>query len=257
MTDLKLKIEQWPIGKVFSYARNARLHSDEQVSLVANSIKEFGFVNPCLVDANGVLIAGHCRILASKQLGMKTVPVIKLGHLTEQQARAYRIADNSLPMRASWDNLLMLDELKSLKLENYDIPLLGFTEMDLLKFGISSGTDSDQDPEKVPPLPKKPVVRKGDLWMLGDEKTGHRLLCGDSTNADDVAKAVGGGKPHLLVSDPPYGVDYDPNWRNEEAAKGNLAYADRRIGEVKNDDRNDWREAWALFTGDGVCGKFG
>jgi len=244
----KLKIEHWAIDRVLPYAKNARLHSDAQVAAVAKSIAEFGFVNPCLVDADGVLIAGHCRVLSAKSLSLETVPVIRLGHLTELQARALRLADNALPMQATWSNDLVTAELQSLKLEGYDIPLIGFPESQLRGWGVSLGTDSAQDPEAVPERPKKPVVRKGDLWVLGD----HRLLCGDATSESDVATCLGDAKPHLMIVDPPYGVSYDPNWRNEANrwSGSNVKLGAAALGTVRNDNFADWTKAWKLFEGD-------
>ena len=129
-----LKVEMWPILKVFSYAENARLHSDEQISAIAKSITEFGFVNPCLVDAKGVLIAGHCRVLSAKTLGMKTVPVIRLGYLSDVQARALRLADNALPLQATWDPGRIKAELADLRMAGYEMNLLGFGDAQLLSF---------------------------------------------------------------------------------------------------------------------------
>ena len=240
------KVELWSIEKIIPYSGNPRTHPQAQIDLIAKSMVDDGVTAPILVDEKGVIIYGHGRRLAALQNGFKKYPVAVAKGWSEKQKTAARIKDNSYGLMSGWDDGLMQAALAQLKFEEYPLELLGFPERELLAFGISSGTVSDQDPEAVPEVPKKPVVRKGDLWVLGE----HRLLCGDSTNADDVAKAMGGATPHLLVSDPPYGVDYDPNWRNEEAAKGHLAYAASRVGVVKNDDRNDWREAWALFTGD-------
>lgn len=238
---LSLRIETWPIGKVLAYAKNARMHSPQQITAIAASITEFGFINPCLVDAEGVLIAGHGRILACQSIGMKTVPVIRLGHLTEQQARALRIADNALPMLASWDAALIGGEIGSLKLEGYEIALLGFPEAQLRGWGISVGTDGEQDPELVPEVPTRPTSRAGDLWKLGT----HRVLCGDATKAKDVALVMGDSKPNLMASDPPYGINYDPGWRAERGVNHNK----KKMGEVRNDDQADWSAAYKLFDG--------
>ena len=242
---LSLKIETWPIEKVLNYARNARLHSESQVTTIAGSIKEFGFINPCLVDADGVLIAGHGRILASKQLGHKTVPVIKLGHLTDIQVKALRIADNAIPLAATWSADLLRTELGDLSTAGYDMPLLGFDDVQLVSFmSVPSGAD----PEATLEPPVKPVSRAGDLWIMGK----HRLLCGDSTKAEDVERALGGKKPNLMVTDAPYGVDYDAGWRDESAkrypAMGNRK--DTAKGKVENDDRADWKDSYDLFPGD-------
>ncbi|MHB8272000.1 site-specific DNA-methyltransferase [Bradyrhizobium sp.] len=239
----KLKIETWPIDKVINYARNARLHSEEQVKAIAASITEFGFINPCLVDPDGVLIAGHGRVLASKQLGHKTVPVIRLGHLAEIQIRALRIADNALPERASWQTELLRLELTDLQLAGYDLPLLGFEDAHLVSF--MAGAPSGNDPEATPEPPVNPVTRMGDIWLLGK----HRILCGDSTKAEDVDRVLDGKKPRLMVTDAPYGVDYDANWRNEADRANGKPYGASAIGTVENDERVDWSEAWSLFPG--------
>lgn len=128
MGDVKLAIKQWPIDKLVPYARNARTHSPEQVNQIAASITEFGFVNPVGVDSGGTLIWGHGRVMAAKQLGMKTVPVIELGHLTDAQAAALRIADNQLGLNASWDLELLRGELVELQAADYDLKSMGFSD---------------------------------------------------------------------------------------------------------------------------------
>jgi DNA modification methylase len=243
MADPKLKIETWPIEKVINYARNARLHDEIQVKAIAASITEFGFINPCLVDPNGVLIAGHGRVLACKHLGRETIPVIRLGHLTEIQIKALRIADNQLPTQASWSPELLRLELNDLQLAGYEMQLLGFDDVQLVSFlSVPSGAD----PEATPEPPVNPVSRLGDLWALGK----HRILCGDSTKADDVASVLDGKKPNLMVTDQPYGVEYDADWRNDRDRSNGKPYGARAVGKVENDDRADWREAYALFPGD-------
>ena len=217
---MKLKIETWPIGKVLPYAKNARLHSESQVEALAKSITEFGFVNPCLIDADGVLIAGHGRVLAAKKLGLSDVPVIRLGHLTETQARALRLADNALPLQATWDTKLIQAELTELKLIGYDLPLIGFPDTQLRAWDIAIGTDGKISPEAIPEPPKVPFVQEADLWLLGD----HRLLCGDSTKPEDVARVMDGNTALLMATDPPYGVAYDNSERpNPGVAKPRVA----------------------------------
>lgn len=237
------QIERWPVERLLPYAANARTHPDDQIAQIACSIAEFGFNVPCLVDERGVLIAGHGRLLAARKLGLTEVPVIRLDHLTDAQARAFRIADNQIAVNAGWDDATLSAELARLKEDGVDLELLGFPESELDRlldgFGGESGADGDED--DVPEPPAVPVTRPGDLWVLGD----HRLLCGDATVAIDVARLLGGAVPHLMVTDPPYGVDYDPAWRNEAGVS-----ATTRTGKVSNDDRADWREAWTLFPGD-------
>lgn len=226
------------------YAANARTHPDEQVAQIAGSIAEFGFNVPCLVDERGVLIAGHGRLLAARRLGLSQVPVIRLDHLSDAQARAFRIGDNQITLNGGWDDAVLAAELARLKEDGLNLDLLGFPEDELDRLldylGGNEATEA-ADEDLAPEPPVEPVTRPGDLWLLG----GHRLLCGDCTSADDVVRVLDGAKPHLLVSDPPYGVDYDPSWRKEAGVS-----ASGRTGKVKNDDRADWREAWALFTGD-------
>ena len=239
----ELAVERWPIERLLPYAANARTHSDEQVAQIAGSIAEFGFNVPCLVDDRGVLIAGHGRLLAARRLGLAEVPVIRLGHLTDAQARTFRIADNQIALNAGWDDSLLAAELARLKEDGVDLDLLGFAEDELDRlFDGLDGADGVTDSEDVvPETPVEPVTRPGDLWLLGK----HRLLCGDATSAADVERLLAGVVPHLMVTDPPYGVEYDPSWRNEAGVS-----ATARTGRVSNDDRADWREAWALFPGD-------
>ena len=156
---------------------------------------------------------------------------------TEEQRRAYVLADNQLALNAGWDNDLIASELRALNETGFDLDLIGFGNIDAL---LARGAGLT-DPDDAPAAPAVPVSRLGDVWLLGR----HRLVCGDSTSLGAVEAALGGVKPHLMVTDPPYGVEYDPAWRNKAGAA-----ATRRTGKVLNDDRADWREAWALFPGD-------
>jgi len=238
-----LEVEHWPIGRLLPYATNARTHSDEQIAQIAGSIAEFGFNVPCLVDERGVLIAGHGRLLAARKLGLEQVPVIRLGHLSDAQARAYRLADNRIALNAGWDDELLAAEFGRLREDGVNLELLGFAEdeIDRLLAGGDADAGGAADEDAIPEPPAEPVTRPGDLWLLGR----HRLLCGDATVATDVGRLLGEAAPHLMVTDPPYGVDYDPSWRN-----GAGVSATARTGRVANDDRADWREAWTLFPGD-------
>jgi DNA modification methylase len=243
MTPDDLLIEQWPLDRLLPYAANARTHSDEQIAQIAGSIAEFGFNVPCLIDERGVLIAGHGRLLAAKRLGLTEVPVIRLDHLTDAQARAFRIADNQIALNAGWDDAMLSAEVARLKEDGVDLELLGFAEdeLDRLLDGLDGDAGQTQGEDEVPEPPAEPITRPGDLWLLGT----HRLLCGDATAAADVARLLGSARPHLMVTDPPYGVEYDPSWRNEAGVSST-----ERTGKVTNDDRADWREAWSLFPGD-------
>jgi len=237
-------IETWPLAKLQPYAKNAKAHGVDQVAKIAASMAEFGWTVPCLVADDGELIAGHGRVLAATQLGLTEAPVIVLGHLTEAQRRAYRIADNKLTELGTWDEALLSAELNDLLAEDYDLSLIGFDDAELealLAGEVDPETASREGEDDVPEATETPISRPGDLWVLGK----HRLLCGDATVATDVERLLGDVMPQLMVTDPPYGVEYDPGWRNNAGAAGT-----KRTGKVLNDDRADWREAWALFPGD-------
>ena len=237
-------IETWPLDRLRPYARNAKTHGPDQVAKIAASMAEFGWTVPVLVSSDGEVIAGHGRILAATQLGLSDAPVIVLDHLSEAQRSAYRIADNKLTELGEWNDSFLSDELKGLAEDEFDLSLIGFGEAELsaLLDGIEEDDSAARECEdEIPEAPEDPVTRPGDLWILGN----HRLLCGDATAATDVEGLLGTVKPLLMVTDPPYGVDYDPAWRNKAGAA-----ATKRTGKVLNDDRADWREAWALFPGD-------
>jgi DNA modification methylase len=247
MIDHDLAVVWRDIGALIPSARNARTHSPAQVAEIAGSIREFGFTNPVLIDPDGGLIAGHGRVLAARQLGMPQVPTICLAGLSEIQRRAYRLADNKLALNAGWDPEMLRLELGELKLSGYDLSLTGFGELELGEI-LADRTEGLTDPDEAPEAPEHPVSETGDLWLLGR----HRLLCGDSTVATDVERVLGGVQPHLMVTDPPYGVKYDAAWR-DEAAKLSPSMGNRKdtaTGAVRNDERIDWTEAWALFPGD-------
>lgn len=207
---------------------------------IAASIREFGWTAPILVDGENGVIAGHGRLLAARKLGIGMVPVIELAGLSEAQKRAYIIADNKLALNAGWDEELLGIELGELQALGFDLALTGFGEDEIAAL-TSLGTPGLTDPDDVPETPQQAASIAGDVWMIGN----HRLLCGDSTRAEDVGRVLSGVKPHLCISDPPYGVSYDPSWREKLGTGADLAR-----GKVLNDDRADWREAWALFPGD-------
>ncbi len=239
-----MKITMTPVGDLAPYAANARTHTDEQIAQIVASIEEFGFTNPILAGSDGVIIAGHGRLLAAQRLGLDKVPVITLDHLSEAQRRALVIADNKIAENAGWDEDLLRAELQALQEMDFDLDLVGFSDAeldDLLGDLEAEALGEVEGEDDVPETPEDPVSRPGDLWILGN----HRLLCGDSTVVTDVDRVLGTVKPLLMVTDPPYGVEYDPSWRNQAGAAKT-----RRTGKVLNDDRADWREAWALFPGD-------
>lgn len=234
-----------PIDSILPYAKNARTHTDTQIAAIAASIKEFGFNNPLLTDSEGGLIAGHGRLLAAQKLGLEEVPVVELDHLTESQRRAYILADNRIAELARWDPEMLTLELSDLEAE-FDWRSLGFDD----SFFTASCTGKTPPPdvevtdsdEKAPEVKTAIVTVPGDVWLLGP----HRIMCGDSTVATDVSKLLAGQKPHLMVTDPPYGIEYDAEYRNKNLKKRTKT---KRTDLVLNDDNPDWTEAWALFPG--------
>ena len=240
------KIEMWPVADLAPYVKNARTHPPEQVDQIAASMERFGFTMPMLVAENGTIIAGHGRLMAALQLGMDEVPVMIARGWSDEDRRLYTLADNRLAETSEWDPEMLQvewDELRELGL-GADLDMFGFTDDELqglLPDALLEATGGLTDPDDVPEVPEVPVTRPGDVWVLGK----HRLLCGDSTVATDVEKVLNGVVPLLMCTDPPYGVEYDPSWRNQVGAAKT-----KRTGKVLNDDRADWREAWALFPGD-------
>ena len=245
------EVERVRLDKIVGYARNARVHSEAQVGQLAASIREFGFAVPVLLDEQGTLIAGHGRVLAAQKLGLTDVPAMTARGWSDAKIRAYRLADNRLAENATWDAELLGLEFAELRELGADLSLTGFDDKsieDLLaaQARIAEGLT---DPDEAPEPSAAPVSRSGDVWLLG----AHRLVCGDATIPADVARCLADARPHLMVTDPPYGVDYDPDWRNDALQAGigaRGAPGGRAVGVVRNDDRADWREAWALFPGD-------
>ncbi len=209
-------IQLWPIEKLRPYERNPRMHSRDQVTEIAASIIEFGFVNPVLVATDAGIIAGHGRLLAARELELTMVPVLVLDHLTPAQRRAYVIADNRLAERATWDKALLAEELRALYDDDFSLRVLGFSDEELEGFlgaGIH-GIAGEVDPDSVPLPPDDPKTRPGDLWILGE----HRLLCGDSSKPEDVDRLLAGAPIHLVNTDPPYNVKVEPRSNNAIAA---------------------------------------
>lgn len=194
-------LEQRSIADLTPYARNSRTHSEAQVAQIAASITEFGFTNPVLVDAEGGIIAGHGRVLAAQSLGLETVPVLVLDHLTEDQRRAYVIADNKLGLNAGWDEDALRAEIEALTAAGYDLDVIGFDEAELSSIR-SERTKGITDPDDVPAAPSVPTSAVGDLWLLGR----HRLLVGDATSEANLDQLMAGSAADLVWTDPPYNV---------------------------------------------------
>lgn len=248
MKTRELAVEMIGIDRLVPYARNSRTHSDEQIAQIAASIREFGFTNPVLIDGDGGIIAGHGRVLGARKLGLAEVPCIRLAHLTEAQRRAYVIADNKLALNAGWDDEMLALELRDLQSMDFDLSLTGFEDDDIaaLLAGLDATPEGETDADAVPDPQAEVVTQPGDVWVMGK----HRLMCGDSTNAADVAALLVGCVPHLMVTDPPYGIEYDADWRNNALRANGMPIAASAVGKVLNDDQADWRETWALFPGE-------
>lgn len=200
-----LKVVYRKVSELIPYARNARTHSDEQIERIANSIKEFGWTNPILIDGENGIIAGHGRILAARKLGIEKVPTIELSGLTEAQKRAYIIADNRLALDAGWDEDILKLEFAELEKEGFELSKTGFSDEEIREMmaGLDREVDGVEDVE-TPEPPKNPKTKRGEIWILGT----HRLMCGDSTSVEDVQEVMGGGIADLWLTDPPYNVAY-------------------------------------------------
>lgn len=199
------RFEKVSIGKLIPYARNARTHSKEQVLQLRASLREFGFVNPVIVDKDYNIIAGHGRILAAKEEGISEVPCVFVEHMTDAQKRAYILADNRLAMNAGWDEEMLSVEIADLQGADFDIALLGFDDAELNKLLASDEDVKDDEFDVDGELENPAVTQSGDLWLLGK----HRLVCGDSTKAETFTVLMDGNHANLVVTDPPYNVNYE------------------------------------------------
>ena len=208
-----MKIEMWPVERVVPYEKNPRLN-DEAVPAVAASIKKFGWRQPIVVDAVGVIIIGHTRRKAALSLGLAEVPVHVATDLSVAAVKALRLADNKTGELAKWDWKLLGAELDDIKALDFDLACTGFNVAELS--GLLAGGGAKCGPNDLPEVPKVAVTKLGDMWLLG----AHRLVCGDSTKPEDVAAATAGRVPFMMVTDPPYGVEYDPTTRSQIKRKG-------------------------------------
>jgi len=194
------------VESLIPYARNSRTHSDAQVDKIAASIKEFGFLNPVIVDGDSGIVAGHGRILAAKKLGMTDVPAIEASHLSDAQRRAYIIADNRLALDAGWDDEMLRVEFSDLQEAGFDLELTGFTLDEIDALQVEEIPEGLTDEDAVPEAPAVPVTVEGDVWLLGK----HRVMCGDSTSIDAVDTLMDGQKADMVFTDPPYNIDFKP-----------------------------------------------
>jgi site-specific DNA-methyltransferase (adenine-specific) len=199
-----MQIEQRLLSELIPYINNSRKHSDDQVTQIAASIKEFGWTNPILVDGDNGIIAGHGRIMAAKKLGMTEVPVIELAHLSKEQRKALIIADNKLALNSDWDSNLLAIELKDLQDLGFDLNLTGFDADELANILLPEQVEGLTDEDAIPETPIEPKTKLGDIYQLGN----HRLMCGDSCNIEQVEQLTN-GLVDILVTDPPYNVNYE------------------------------------------------
>jgi len=213
----KLTVEWWPTDKPVPYARNARVCPEVAIAKVAGSLTEFGWRQPLVVDQQGVIVAGHTRLLAAQRLGLEQVPVHVAAGLTPEQVKAYRLMDNRSSQETSWDMDLLPLELSELADFEFDLALTGFEPDELAAF-LAEETEGLTDPDAVPDVPDEPVSKPGDLYLLGE----HRLLCGDATNPDDVQKLMAGKRATLMATDPPYLVDYAGGQHPSSEANGGI-----------------------------------
>ena len=195
-----------PLGKLVPYVNNARTHSPEQLSKLRSSLREFGFINPVIIDRDFNVIAGHGRIAAAKEEGITEVPCVFVDYLTEAQKKAYILADNRMALDAGWDEELLRIEIESLQGADFDVSLTGFGEDEIADLFAGDGEKDvkDDDFDLSAALEKAAFVERGDIWTVGR----HRLLCGDATSAEDVAALMDGKKANLIVTDPPYNVAF-------------------------------------------------
>jgi DNA modification methylase len=240
-----MKLETVPLGAISPDPANVRKHSAKNIDAIKASLRRFGQQKPIVVDAKGIVLAGNGTLAAARELGWKEIQIVRT-ELSGVQATAFGIADNRSAELAEWDDKLG-EVLASLEAEDFPLAEIGFDEADLAELaGEPEPSDADAEPQidKAEELRVKWGVELGQVWQLGD----HKITCGDSTSAEVVNRLIGQEKPHLMVTDPPYGVEYDASWRQEAGVAGSGA----ATGKVLNDDRADWTDAWKLFEGD-VC----
>jgi DNA modification methylase len=241
------RTELWPIDKLVFYARNPR-KNDAAVDRMCSSIREFGFKIPVLARSDGEVVDGHLRLKAARMLGIAEVPVILCDEWTPAQVKAFRLLVNRSVTWAAWDEELLALELQELKESDFDLDLTGFDpgEIDSLL-----ALEDDERANATPPLPDSPVSRPGDLWLLGP----HRMLCGDATSAEAVVRLLAERKPRLMVTDPPYGIELDSEWRDRAGLNGcgpaEGSYMKKRSAghtetSISGDTRADWSDAFAL-----------
>ena len=207
MSKTTTKLEMVKVSELIPYVNNARTHSQEQVNKLRSSLREFGFVNPVIIDADKNVIAGHGRLMAAKEEGITEVPCVLVDYLTEAQKKAYILADNRYAQDAGWDEELLRLEIEALEGMDFDVSLTGFNEDEIsdLFAGADTSDTQDDDFDLSDALEKAAFVERGDVWVVGR----HRLMCGDATSEEDVATLMDGKKANLIITDPPYNVAFE------------------------------------------------
>ena len=198
------KMELVDIDKLIPYVNNARTHSPEQINKLRASLREFGFINPVIVDDKFNIVAGHGRVMAAQAEGIKEIPCVYVDYLTEAQKKAYILADNRMAMDAGWDEEMLRVELEALQDMAFDLSMTGFDDKELADLFKTEEEVEDDDFDLDAALEKAAFVKMGDVWTVGR----HRLMCGDATSAEDVTKLMDGKKANIIVTDPPYGVSF-------------------------------------------------
>ena len=233
---MKQHIQYWPIPKFAPYLRNPR-KNEQAVGRMIASIQEFGFKVPILARSSGEIVDGHLRLKAALKLGLQEIPVILCDEWTDAQVKAFRLLVNRSASWADWDEDLLALELQDLKALDFDLDLTGFDPIEIDDLLLEDETPA----EELPHLPMEAITQPGDVWLCGE----HRVACDDATSGEDVRRLLGAAVPVVMVTDPPYGVDYDPRWR-ERAGLGRQ----RQTELVNNDHQADWAQAYKLFAGD-------
>ena len=235
------KIEFLELDKLVPYEKNTKIHKQYQVDQIVNSINEFGFTNPILISKENGIIAGHGRLMAAKKLKLEKVPVIRLDYLTSEQQKAYIIADNKIAENADWDINLLANELQELNALDFDISLLGFSDTELDEFlNIKIEEEEEKEEEEIT-ISENPTTKKGDIWLLGK----HRLLCGDCTDLENYKKLTQNKKIDMLLTDPPYGVDYEEKRETMNKRAGNPEGVKHK--HIENDTNKNYRQFFADF----------
>jgi hypothetical protein len=241
--EIKMKIELWPIDRVRPYPGNLRKISQAAIDKVALSIAQYGFRQPPVVDKDGVLIVGEVRRLAARKLGLEHVPVHVADNLTPEQIRGYRLMDNRSHEDTSWMPEALRTEIVALKAAEFPLNFTGFLQREIDEILIDPDAENFADGDGGGGGTSKIITELGELWQCGP----HRVLCGDATSSEDVTRLLADSHPLLMVTDVPYGVEYDPEWRGKAGLSKPV-----QVGKVANDDRVDWAAAYILFPGDVV-----